>query len=346
VTLQEIENWLRETDPRKVAELYARADDLRKESVGDAVHLRGLLEISNICVRRCRYCGLNSTNRDLTRYRMTRDEILQCVHLAVRYGYGTVVMQAGEDNGITADWLADVINHIKRITPLAVTLSLGERTASELASWRAAGADRYLLRFETSNRTLYNRIHPARDAADTSDRFELLGVLKQQGYEVGSGVMIGIPGQTYRSLAQDIEWFRRLDLDMVGMGPFIPHPGTPLGRFQGEPVKSERVPNTNTMAYKVVALTRLACPEANIPATTALATIDRQQGRRHGLTRGANVLMPNITPVHYRRLYEIYPSKACMFETSEMSCLNTLAPIRQLERTVGRGRGDRIRHIR
>lgn len=345
MTLQELETWLRETDPQKLAKLYAQADDLCRERVGAAVHLRGLLEISNNCVRRCRYCGLNAMNSSLARYRMTHEEIVQCAHLAVRYGYGTVVMQAGEDHGLTADWLAHVIRHIKRTTPLAITLSLGERTESELALWRSAGADRYLLRFETSDRTLYNQIHPTRDAAGKSNRFELLQVLKQQGYEVGSGVMIGIPGQSYRSLAQDIDWFRRLDLDMVGMGPFIPHPGTPLGRVQREPAKNEMVPNTDTMAYKVIALTRLACPEANIPATTALATIDRQQGYRQGLTCGANVLMPNITPTRYRKLYEIYPSKACVFETSETSRSKALALISELERTAGRGRGDRIRRI-
>jgi len=346
VTIDEIERWLREDDPHRLALLYRRADSLRASVVGEEVHLRGLLEISNHCRRHCRYCGLNTTRRTLPRYRMSPDEIVDCAQRAVQYGYGTVVIQSGEDPEITADWMANIIRRIKETTPLAVTLSLGERTPEELLCWRAAGADRYLLRFETSDRALYERLHPPLANGERSDRFRLLEVLGDLGYEVGSGIMIGLPGQTYQALARDIEWFRNLDLDMVGVGPYIPHPATPLGRDRGQPLMKEATRNTDILTCKVLALTRLACPEANLPATTALATLDRRQGYRHGLTSGGNVIMPNITPVRYRKLYEIYPSKVCMFETPEVSRLNALALLRKLKRSAGQDRGDRIHGAR
>ena len=175
----------------------------------------------------CAYCGLRTANREITRYCMSADEILACADTAVRFGYGTVVLQSGEDPAVSREWVANLVGEIKRRTPLAVTLSLGEREPHELAAWRHAGADRYLLRFETSNPQLYARIHPPRPGM-TSDRVALLRQLRCIGYEVGSGIMIGIPGQTYDDLARDILLFAELDLDMVGVGPFLPHPQTPL----------------------------------------------------------------------------------------------------------------------
>lgn len=335
--------WLREEDPARLAEVYAEADRVRRATVGDEVHLRGLIEVSNYCVRECGYCGLRAPHRKLKRYRLTRDEVLDCAHLAVELGYGTVVLQAGEDYGITRDWLAEIVRYIKLRTPLAVTLSMGERPEEDLRAWRSAGADRYLIRFETSDPELYSQIHPA-FRGEPSDRVAILKTLKRLGYEAGSGVMIGIPGQTFASLAADIELFERLDLDMIGVGPYIPHPATPLGRgsWRHEIDPTEQVPNTEEMVYKVVALTRLACPYANIPSTTALATINLANGRELGLERGANVVMPNVTPVAYRSLYEIYPSKACIFETATAcySCINQR--IASIGRTVGVGPGGRV----
>jgi biotin synthase len=385
----EILDWLREDDERRLEELWRRADEVRRQSVGDEVHLRGLIEFSNYCVRQCGYCGLRAGNRQIERYRMTTAEILDCVRQAVAYGYGTVVLQSGEDCGLDADELAHVIRQIKRETAPAVTLSLGERGDDELTLWRAAGADRYLLRFETSNRELYERIHPSL-LGKRSDRIAILRRLRELGYETGSGVMIGIPGQTYEDLAEDIEMFRRLDLDMIGVGPYIAHPDTPLGQAEGRgceprysvnplvrysvipPLRasdgitgertnettaqrpdestdqrnnglteaSAQVPNTERMTYKVVALARLVCPFANIPSTTALATLNRQSGRELGLSRGANVVMPNLTPPLYRRRYEIYPAKACIYETADdcNACLKSR--ILMMGRKVGTGRGD------
>lgn len=344
ITLQDIEHWLRETDEKALEMLWARADEVRQAAVGHEVHLRGLIEISNYCVRRCAYCGLAAGNRTIERYRMTREEILECALKAVRLGYGTVVMQGGEDYGIEADWLADIIVEIKKQTPLAVTLSLGERPDEELKLWKRAGADRYLLRFETSDPHLYELIHPSLPGKK-SDRFEILRRLQQLGYEAGSGVMIGIPGQTYATLARDIHIFSSMDLDMIGVGPFIPSPNTPLGRgeIQFDIDPSEQVPKTELMTYKTVALTRLVRPDANIPSTTALATINKESGREFGLMRGANVVMPNLTPVQYREKYEIYPGKACINETAEQCSGCLRGRIASIGRTVGTGQGGRVK---
>lgn len=338
----EILGWLRESHPSRLQQLYEWGDAVRRESVGDAVHLRGLIGISSHCVRQCMYCGLRQANRALRRYRMTRVEILNCARQAERLGYGTVVMQAGEDDLLTAEWIAEIVQWIKRETTLAVTLSLGERRHDELRLWRFVGADRYLLRFETSDAHLFRVIHPGRFSGGP-DRVTLLRQLKGLGYEAGGGVMVGIPGQSFESLAEDILTFRALDLDMIGIGPFIPHEDTPLGSGALRPaiVPSEQVPGTEEMVYKMIALTRIVCPTANIPSTTALATINKVDGRRMGLKAGANVVMPNLTPTKYRRLYEIYPEKACIDE-SAADCNQCLrGQIHSLGRFAGEGQGSR-----
>ncbi len=331
--------WLRETDDDRLEILWGKADQARREHVGDAVHLRGLIEFSNYCARRCAYCGLHVDNQGVTRYRMSMDEVMVCVRLAHEFGYGTVVLQSGEDYGMTTDWMADLIRRIKSETPLAVTLSLGERSHEDLTAWREAGADRYLLRFETSNPDLYRKIHPDLGGR-ISDRISILNCLRELGYEVGSGVMIGIPGQTYDDLATDLLCFRDLELDMIGVGPYIPHPDTVLGRQVIDTESDQQPPRDERMVYKMVALTRIMCPWANIPSTTALATLNLVEGRELGLMRGANVVMPNLTPPEYRVFYEIYPSKACIRETAK-DCHGCMGRrIESIGRRVGTGRGD------
>ena len=252
------------------------------------------------------------------------------------------MLQSGEDYGFATEIIAGLVRQIKSETHLAVTLSLGERPEDDLARWRTAGADRYLLRFETSDAKLFARIHPPLGAP--SDCVAILGRLRELGYEIGGGVMIGIPGQTYESLAEDIVLFRTLDLDMIGVGPYLPHPATPLGRSPGDflALESEQVPNSEEMTYKVMALARLVCPRANIPSTTALATVNTAEGRELGLQRGANVVMPNLTPPRYRTLYEIYPGKACIHETAEacQSCLRRR--INAIGRKIGTGPGSAL----
>ena len=340
-----IEAWLRETDDAALEPLWQRADRVRQLHVGDAVHLRGLVEISNYCVRQCLYCGIRGCAADVTRYRMSAGEILACARDAAQLGYGTVVMQSGEDPGLTEAFVADLVGAVKAETGLAVTLSLGERSDGELRAWRAAGADRYLLRFETSDPALYRRIHPNLPGT-VSDRLAQLRRMRAMGYEIGSGVMVGIPGQTWDILAGDIEVFRDLDIDMIGVGPFLPSPRTPLGgghanHYAAPP--GEQVPNDELTTLKVVALTRLVCPDANLPSTTALATIDPARGRELGLTRGANIVMPNVTPPQYRVLYEIYPGKACIHETAQIcrGCMERR--ILSIGRRIGTGPGERRR---
>jgi biotin synthase len=340
-------NWLQEDDPTKLDILWRSADEARRSHVGNDVHLRGLIEISNYCRRRCAYCGINAGNHQVTRYRMTNDEIIACVRQAVRFGYGTVVLQAGEDYGLTKKSIDELIRRIKGEFDLAITLSLGERSIDELTAWRKAGADRYLLRFETSNAELFARIHPPLPDSTNQNRIELLRILRELGYEIGSGVIIGIPGQSYNDLVNDLELFRDLDLDMIGVGPFIPHPHTLLGKSESNAdfanlLSREQVPNSELMTYKVVALSRLLCPRANIPSTTALATLNINDGRELGLVRGANVLMPNLTPQQYRIHYEIYPNKACIYETGEQFDDCTKMRIKTIGRSIGKGPGSAL----
>ncbi len=330
--------WLRENDPAALEALWLQADTVRRSQVGDAVHLRGLVEVSNHCVRQCTYCGIRAGNREVNRYRMTAEEVVGCALRVAGLGYGTIVIQGGEDFGLTGPWVTDVVTRIKAATPLAVTLSLGERLPDELREWREAGADRYLLRFETSDMALFDRIHPPRHGQSVK-RWDLLGRLRDLGYEVGSGVMVGIPGQTWGSLADDVMHFASLDLDMIGVGPYIQHPDTPLATTAaGGP---DQVPADATTACKVVALARLVRPDANIPATTALGTIDRAHGRELGLHRGANVVMPNFTPDRYKASYDIYPDKAALGDPGEDLPGTVRELLRRLGRTVGQGQGSR-----
>ena len=342
----EILSWLREEDPERLEALWNLANEARRRMVGEAVHIRGLIEFSNHCRSHCRYCGIQGGRTSLVRYRMTGEEILASAREAVSRGYGALVMQSGEDPDFNVDWLAEVVNTIKRDTSLAITLSCGERSGRELARLYAAGADRYYLRFETSDRRLWENIHPARSGG-ISHRLDLLPRIKKLGYETGSGIMVGIPGQTWASLVEDIEWFQRLDLDMIGCGPYVPHGDTPLGKMAAAalaPSHHAQVPNTGVMACKVMAVTRLLLPKANIPTTTALATLDLEAGSRTGLQRGANVLMVNLTPLKYRSLYEIYPSKAGMDESDQSQVERVRTLLSGLGRPAGEGPGTSLNY--
>ena len=340
-----ISAWLRERDEQALDRLWREADRVRVERVGDEVHLRGLIEVSNYCVRQCAYCGIAACSGPLERYRLSHGEILACAEQAKAFGFGTVVMQAGEDPGLTGPFIRDAVEAIKSRTGLAITLSLGERSVEDLRAWREAGADRYLLRFETTDQALYRRIHPSLPGT-VSDRIEQLLAMRDLGYEIGTGVMVGIPGQTWDTLARDIETFRQFDMDMIGIGPYLPSPRTPLaGPLRDELMAppGEQVPNDELTTLKSIALTRLACPDTNIPSTTALSILDPAGGRRNGLSRGANVVMPNLTPPRYRALYEIYPGKAGIHESVETLTENVFRLIASLGRTVGTGPGRRER---
>ncbi len=336
----EVLELLRDASPLRHEELRRRADARRRDGLGDVVHLRGLLEVSNHCRRDCAYCGIFRGNREVKRYRLEDADIRQGARLAQARGYGTVVLQAGEDPGLTRERVAGWIRWIKENTPLAVTLSLGEREDEELAAWREAGADRYLLRFETSDQELYHRIHPDLPGR-RSDRFLLLKKLRGMGYEIGSGVMTGVPGQSLASLADDLLLFRELDLDMIGVGPWLPHPATRLPHSQ--PLDRDQAPQGNVLALKTIALARILCPQANIPATTALATRDPREGRASGLLHGANVLMPNLTPAERRSSYDIYPDKAVLGDRRDGDEESLPAWLVSQGRSVGTGPGGRRR---
>ncbi len=338
----EILDWLHETDHERLKGLWQAADSLRRRQVGEAIWLRGLIEIANRCVRNCAYCGIRAGNHALRRYRMTGAEILACARLAQAQELGTVVLQSGEDPGLSAPWLASVVRAIRAETGLVVTLSLGDRDDAAFALWREAGAARYLLRFETANPELYAQLHPG--APPLADRLSRLERLRALGYQMGTGFLVGVPGQTYADLADDLELLADLAPDMIGLGPWLPHPATPLGQAadaaRGAVPRAEQVPGTALMACKALALARLLCPGTNIPSTTALSVADPAAGRSDGLTRGANVVMPNLTPRRYRRLYEIYPGKGLPGPESGEQLARLRRQLVALDRAIGSGPGD------
>ena len=337
---EEIKHYLNTTDDESVARLFQAADKLRHEYVGDQVHLRALVEISSFCRRGCAYCGLRSRNRDVRRYRMSAREILDCALHAVRLGYGTVVLQGGEDPVFSSRRVADLVRRIISETGLAVTLSLGERSTDELAEWRDAGASRYLLRFETSDEFLFRAIHPLRPGqTGRHPRMELLREIERLGYETGSGVMVGIAGQSYSTLADDLIAFTTLGLDMIGVGPWVPHPATPLAQtLPTEPI--EQVPNSASMTLRVLALTRILCPDTNIPATTALSTVGGDECLDSALRCGANVVMPDMTPSRYRADYSIYPGKQGFYQDTRRQDELLKEKIRSLGLVPGTGPGN------
>ncbi len=341
----ELRGWLLEQDPQRLAQLWAAADAVRRDSVGDAIYLRGLVELSNICARSCVYCGVRRENREIERYRMTLDEIVGCAAAAASLGIGTVVLQGGHDPHEDPNAITAIIHAIRAVSPVAITLSLGEHPRARLAAWRAAGADRYLLRFETSNPTLYARLHP-RLAHEEHDRMQGLAWLRELDYEVGSGVMVGIPGQSVDDLVRDLELFRTLDLDMIGVGPFIPHGDTPLAKHPEAFPKAEQdqVVADVLTTLKVIALTRLLCPWANLPSTTALVTLGGSAAREASLNAGANIIMPNFTPTHYREQYEVYPGKSVTEPAQVVASLHEMAA--RLGRTIGHGPGHAREHSR
>ncbi|MFB3880461.1 MAG: [FeFe] hydrogenase H-cluster radical SAM maturase HydE [Armatimonadota bacterium] len=340
---------LLDCDDNTARALYRAADSVRARAVGDDIHLRALVEFSNVCRRNCLYCGLRRGNSALHRYRMSPDSIVATVLEAARLGYGTAVLQSGEDPWYSAPMIVGIIRRIKAKADIAVTLSIGERAPEEYRLMREAGADRFLLRIETSSPILYQQLHPD---SDWAVRVGCLAALRRLGYQVGSGVMIGLPGQTTEMLADDMLFLQALDLDMIGVGPFIPHPNTPLWEPRPRGDLSEESPGGPGshggrlgLSLRFVACLRLLCPEALIPATTALGALD-PQGRQSALRAGANVLMPNCTPTQYREHYQLYPGKICTGESAGecRSCVQAI--VESLGRRVAEGPGHSLRSER
>lgn len=275
--------------------LMAAADEVRQKTVGDQVHLRGIIEFSNYCRQHCCYCGLRADNGAIGRYRLSAEQILEAATAAAQVGYRTLVLQSGEDPLIPTEVIAELTREIKKLG-VAVTLSCGERSYAVYQLWREAGADRYLIKQETADPALYRCIRPGHTL---QERLQCQRWLKELGYQVGSGCMIGLPGQTAETLARDLILMKEMQIDMSGMGPFIPHGQTPL---------KNGVTGSVALTLKLLATARLFMPWLLLPATTSLASLHRQ-GRELALRAGANVIMPNVSPQEFRSLYQIYPNK-------------------------------------
>ncbi len=331
---EDVEALLRLDDDRHAALLLDYADQIRHRFVGDGVLLRGIVEFSSFCRNTCAYCGLRSANTRLRRYRMTEDEILAAAENIWQAGVKTVVLQSGEEDNLDADWLRQVIAEIKARFDMAITLSVGERSRAEYALWRAAGADRYLLKIETSDAALYRRLHPG---MSFENRLACLRDLAELGYQTGTGNLVGLRGQTVASLAEDILLFKKGDFDMLSVSPFIPHAQTPLAADPAGDL---------ALTLKMTALTRIVSRDAHIPATTALGSLRGQDERPKALRAGANVLMPNFTPAPYRRLYEIYPNKRCVDEKVGACPTCMAAMVAGLGRHLDSGRGDSLKKSR
>lgn len=300
-------------DPESVGRLAEEAVRIRKAHYGDKVYVRGLIEFTNYCKNDCYYCGIRCGNKNAVRYRLTKEEILSCCEDGYELGFRTFVLQGGEDIWFTDERMEEVIRAIRQRYPdCAITLSVGEKSYESYRRFKEAGADRYLLRHETANEDHYRKLHPA--AMSLSKRKQCLYDLKALGYQVGAGFMVGAPYQTKECLAEDLVFLKELHPQMVGIGPFIPHHDT---RFAGAQAGSVE------LTLFLLSVIRILLPKVLLPATTALGTLD-PKGREKGLSVGANVVMPNLSPVKNRKQYDLYDNKICTGEESAQ-CRGCLA---------------------
>lgn len=285
------------------SELHTLADEVRREIYGEDVYIRGLIEISNYCKNDCYYCGIRCGNKSAVRYRLTKDDILACCEEGYKLGFRTFVMQGGEDPYYTDDVMCGIVSAVReRYSDCAITLSLGERSYESYLALYNAGANRYLLRHETANAEHYGKLHP--QSMNLQNRKDCLFNLKEIGYQVGSGFMVGSPYQTTENLVEDLRFLQKLSPDMIGIGPYVTHAQTPFASFENGSVE---------LTLRLLSVLRLMFPYVLLPSTTALGTL-HPQGRELGLKAGANVVMPNLSPVKVRKLYELYENKICTGE--------------------------------
>jgi biotin synthase len=328
---QELIDMLSITDEAELHELYKRAYEIKKAQVGTKVHFRGIIELSNICSKNCYYCGIRSGNPDFPRYTISLEEALREAKWCFDQHYGSLVIQAGERTDTQwVDFVSELIRGIKKLSDgkLGITLSLGEQSEEVYQRWFDDGAHRYLLRIETTNPSLYKELHPADHSFEY--RKSCLKLLRKVGYQVGTGVMVGLPGQTIEDIAHDILFFYDEDVDMLGMGPYIPHHGTPLAHL----VEGFDNDAALKMGLKLIATCRIALKDVNIATTTALQAL-HPEGRELGLLAGANVLMPNITDTKYREGYQLYEGKPCLDENADQ-CIGCLSRrIASIGETIG-----------
>ena len=279
-------------------ELFTSADKIRRKFYSDKVYIRGLVEISNYCKNDCYYCGIRLSNRKIERYRLEKDDILGCCLEGYSLGFRTFVLQGGEDSYYTDKLICEIVSEIKsRFSDCAVTLSIGEKSYSSYKAYFDSGADRFLLRHETANKHHYEKLHPSYMSLE--NRKKCLYNLKEIGYQVGSGFMVGSPYQTFDNIIEDLRFLEELKPDMIGIGPYMCHADTPFSKFKNGDLK---------LTLRLIAILRHMFPYSLIPSTTALASI-HPNGREMGLKAGANVVMPNLSPPDYRKLYSIYENK-------------------------------------
>ncbi len=330
LTLDEYKALLDAYSPELARVLAEKADKVRRRVYGNKVFIRGLIEVSNICKNDCFYCGIRASNKKCDRYRLTADEILECACEGYKLGFRTFVMQGGEDGHFTDDLVADIVSRIKKEMPdCAVTLSLGERSRQSYQRLFDAGADRYLLRHETADSEHYSKLHPGELTLE--NRMDCLYTLREIGYQVGCGFMVGSPYQTNEHIAKDLKFIEEFQPDMCGIGPFIPHKDTPFASFAA---------GTAEFTCYLLSIVRLICPEVLLPATTALGSI-KEGGREEGLRAGANVVMPNLSPQSVREKYMLYNNKLSSGDEAAEAVRELDKRIRSVGYEIVTDRGDR-----
>ena len=341
----EIIDYLKCNDKNEINNLFNKAFKTKLDNVGPKVYLRGLIEYTNMCYKNCYYCGLRRENNNIQRYNLTDAEVINAAVFAYKNNFGSIVIQSGEiRNRIFTKQIANLLYKINKETnyKLGITLSLGEQKKDTLQYWKERGnAIRYLLRIETSNPALYNKIHPNDELHSFTNRLETLNKLKKLGYQVGTGTMIGLPFQTLEDIADDIIFFKENDIDMIGLGPYIEHSSTPLYSYKNEllPLQDRFV-----LTLKTIAIIRLLIPDVNIASATALQTID-PQGREKAILAGANVIMPNISPLKYRSNYLLYENKKGIEETADKSMEHIFNGIRSTNSEIGFGEQGNSLHF-
>lgn len=332
LSYDEILTLLSGMDDELTSELFRLADITRRRYYSDKVHIRGLVEVSSYCKNTCKYCGLRRQNTSLARYRMTRDEVLDCCEAGYNLGINTFVLQGGEDPYLTDDKIASIISDIKgRYPDVAVTLSLGEMTRSSYQKLYDAGADRYLLRHETIDRALYEELHPS---MSYQNRLQCLDDLKDIGYQNGSGFIVGLKGQSDETLARDLIYLKETRPHMIGVGPFIPHGMTPLADAPMGSVRKTLI---------CMAMVRLLVPDVLMPVTTALSVLRPKDGLEMGLKAGANVIMLNFTPQGYREGYQIYDGKSNVRDVVGKGLMEVENNIANSGYEMNMSRGDNVR---
>lgn len=349
LTRKDLIELLKIEDQDQLNELYKKAYSIKEHYIGKVSHYRGLIEFSNYCIKDCYYCGIRKSNKLSDRFSMNKDEILKMAKWAYENEYGSITLQSGERTDEEfIEFVTDVISSIKKLSngELGMTLCMGEQEEEVYKKWLDAGGHRYLLRIETTNKQLYEKIHPKDKLHSFEKRVQCLKNLRKLGYQVGTGVMIGIPGQTIEDLADDIIFFKDMDIDMIGMGPYVVHKNTPIGKaaieqgFDSDFSKNYRF----LLGLKMIAVTRIFLKDVNIAATTALQALD-PLGREKGIKAGANILMPIITLEDYREKYQLYDNKPCIDDNADKCRKCLTGRVMSVGETVGFGEFGDSKHF-